>query len=347
MRPLLYPRLVNEPYDDPCLFVPFLFEKRAFIFDLGDISSIPSRDILKITHIFITHTHMDHFIGFDRILRLFLGREKILYFYGPKGFLKNVEGKLSGYQWNLVRNFANKLIIHLAEINSDHLISKNYLCQNRFLSTQPPMKQPFRSTIYQEPGLSVSTVILDHSIPCLGFSLKERFHINIKKEAVLSLGLQIGPWLKRFKNAILNQADLNEDFEVESVDNNSIKKRFQLGDLVDRIALITPGQKVTYISDVVYNRENADKIIDFAKESDHLFIEGAFLESHRDIAQKKFHLTAWQAGSIAGHARVKQFTLFHISPRYTGMASLFQKEAMTAYKNASGRITKVTTLKKK
>ncbi|MFQ5484860.1 MAG: ribonuclease Z, partial [Desulfobacterales bacterium] len=169
----------------------------------------------------------------------------------------------------------------------------------------------------------------------------------IKKEAVLSLGLQIGPWLKRFKNAILNQADLNEDFEVESVDNNSIKKRFQLGDLVDRIALITPGQKVTYISDVVYNRENADKIIDFAKESDHLFIEGAFLESHRDIAQKKFHLTAWQAGSIAGHARVKQFTLFHISPRYTGMASLFQKEAMTAYENASGRITKVTTLKKK
>ncbi len=334
MRPFLYPRLVNGPFDDPGLFVPFLFEKRAFIFDLGDICSVPSRDTLKITHVFITHTHMDHFIGFDRLLRIFLGREKTLNLYGPKGFLKNVEGKLSGYQWNLVKNFANQLTVHLTEIDSDHLISRNYLCQNRFFPTDPVMKQPFCSTIYQEPGLSVSTVILDHNIPCLGFSLKERFHINIKKEAVLSLGLQIGPWLKRFKNALLNQADLDENFEVGSGDNNSIKKRFRLGDLADRIALITPGQKVAYVTDAVYNRENADKIIDFAKESDHLFIEGAFLESHKDIAKKKFHLTARQAGNIAGRARVKQFTLFHISPRYTGMEYLFQKEAMTAYEKA-------------
>lgn len=345
MRPSLYPRLVNGPYDDPGLFIPFLFEKRAFMFDLGDICSLLPRDILKITHVFITHTHMDHFIGFDRLLRIFLGREKILYFYGPKGFLKNVEGKFSGYEWNLVENYANQLIIHLTEVDSDHLISKNYLCQNRFISTHPVVKQSFCSTIYQEPGLSVSTVILDHSIPCLGFSIKERFHVNIKKEAVLSLGLEIGPWLKRFKNALLNQTDLDEEFEVRSGDNNSIKIRYRLGDLVDRIALITPGQKVTYIADVVYNRENADKIIAFSKESDHLFIEGAFLESHKDIAKKKFHLTARQAGTIAGLARVKQLTLFHISPRYTGMEALFQKEALTAFEKARGRITKVENLK--
>ena len=315
------------------------------MFDLGDICFLSPRDILKITHVFITHTHMDHFIGFDRLLRIFLGREKILYFYGPKGFLKNVEGKLSGYEWNLVENYANQLIIHLTEVDSGHLISKNYLCQNRFISTNPAVKKPFCSTIYQEPGQSVSTLILDHSIPCLGFSIKERFHVNIKKEAVLSLGLEIGPWLKRFKNALLNQTDLDEEFEVRSGDNNSIKIRYRLGDLVDRIALITPGQKVTYIADVVYNRENADKIIAFSKESDHLFIEGAFLESHRDIAKKKFHLTARQAGTIAGLACVKQFTLFHISPRYTGMEALFQKEAMTAYEKARSRITKVKNLK--
>ena len=337
MRPSLHPKLVNGPYDDPGLFIPFLFEKQAFMFDLGDIYSLSPRDILKITHVFITHTHMDHFIGFDRLLRISLGREKTLYFYGPKGFLKNVEGKLSGYQWNLVENYANQLIIHLTEVDSDHLISKNYTCQNRFLSTRPVVKQPFCCTIYQEPGLSVSTVILDHSIPCLGFSIKERFHVNIKKEAVFSLGLEIGPWLKRFKNALLNQTDLDEEFDVQAGNNNSIKTRFRLRDLVDRIALITPGQKVTYIADVVYNRENAEKIIAFSKESDHLFIEGAFLEMHKDIAQKKYHLTAGQAGTIAGLARVKQFTLFHISPRYTGMEALFQKEAMTAYEMARGQ----------
>ncbi|MBW2643668.1 MAG: MBL fold metallo-hydrolase, partial [Deltaproteobacteria bacterium] len=97
MRPSFLPRLVNGPFDDPGLFIPFLLEKRAIIFDLGDIYSLSSRDILKISHVFISHTHMDHFLGFDRLLRLFLGREKHLYMYGPEGFLKNVEGKLAGY----------------------------------------------------------------------------------------------------------------------------------------------------------------------------------------------------------------------------------------------------------
>jgi ribonuclease Z len=89
MRPRFHPRLINGPFDDPGLFIPFLYENRAILFDLGDINTLSARDILKVSHVFITHTHMDHFIGFDRLLRLFLGREKKLYLYGPQGFLKN------------------------------------------------------------------------------------------------------------------------------------------------------------------------------------------------------------------------------------------------------------------
>jgi ribonuclease Z len=80
------PRLVNNPFGDPGLYIPFLFEKRAMIFDLGDIVSLSPKELLKINHVFITHTHMDHFVGFERLLRLSLGREKDLYLYGPEGF---------------------------------------------------------------------------------------------------------------------------------------------------------------------------------------------------------------------------------------------------------------------
>ena len=64
-----------------------------------------------------------------------------------------------------------------------------------------------------------------------------------------------------------------------------------------------------------------------------LLAEAAFLEKDREIARKKFHLTARQAGSIAKKAGVKQFTLFHFSPRYMDQDYLLQQEAGKAFEN--------------
>jgi ribonuclease Z len=331
MRPSFLPRLVNGPFDDPGLFIPFLLEKRAIIFDLGDIYSLSARDILKISHIFISHTHMDHFIGFDRLLRLFLGREQQLYLYGPEGFLKNVEGKLAGYSWNLVKHYSNLFTLNVTEVHPDNMITRNYTCHNRFMPGKEDIQQPFNGLLLKEPALSVSAEVLDHSIPCLGFTIEERFHINIMKEHVAGLGLEIGPWLNEFKQALYNNIDPDSEFEVKYGGQGSYKKRFILGDLAKRIALITPGQKISYIVDAVYSKSNEAKIIELAKNADHLFIEAAFLERDRDIAEKKCHLTAWQAGRIAGKAGVKQVTPFHFSPRYKKLEPLLEKETMDSY----------------
>ncbi|RZB33995.1 MAG: ribonuclease Z [Desulfobacteraceae bacterium Eth-SRB2] len=331
MRPSFLPRLVNGPFDDPGLFIPFLLEKRAIIFDLGDIYSLSTRDILKISHVFISHTHIDHFIGFDRLLRLFLGREQQLYLYGPQGFLKNVEGKLAGYSWNLVKHYSNLFALNVTEVHPDHMITRNYICQNRFIPDSEDINHPFNGLLHKEPALSVSAEILDHSIPCLGFTIEERFHINIMKERVAVLGLEIGPWLNEFKQALYNNIDPDSKFEVRYGGQSSCTKKFILGDLAKRIALLTPGQKISYVVDAGYSKSNVKKIIKIAKNADHLFIEAAFLEKDKDIAEKKCHLTAWQAGSIAGKAGVKQVTPFHFSPRYKGLGDLLEKEAMDGY----------------
>ena len=52
------------------------------MFDIGELHTLSSRDLLKVTHLFVTHTHMDHFIGFDNLIRIFLGREKELHLFG-------------------------------------------------------------------------------------------------------------------------------------------------------------------------------------------------------------------------------------------------------------------------
>ena len=332
MRSLFHPRLINGPFEDPGLFIPFFFEKRAVIFDLGDIYSLSAKDLLKISHVFISHTHMDHFVGFDRLLRVFLGREKKLYMYGPRGFLKNVEGKLAGYSWNLVQNFDNPFSLYITEVHAKQLITRQYQCKNRFTATKNTIKQPFNGILFKEPALTFSSVVLNHKIPCLGFTIKERFHVNIIKERLIDLGLEIGPWLREFKQALFNHQDPDSNFEVKLGRENIRKKSFILGDLTNRIAIITPGQKITYITDILYCKPNIEKAVEFAKDADHLFIEAAFLEKDKDIAKKKFHLTARNAGMIAGMARVKQFTLFHFSPRYSGQEDLLQEEALAAYK---------------
>lgn len=164
--------------------------------------------------------------------------------------------------------------------------------------------------------------------------MTERFHINIKKDAVLSLGLDIGPWLREFKQALFNQADAKSDFDIRFGTDRSAVRRFRLGDLSDRIALITPGQKITYIADALYTESELEKIGDFARDSDQLYIEAAFLHNEAHIAREKYHLTARQAGMIAGYARAKQMILFHFSPRYTERAHLLHKEAWAAYEAA-------------
>jgi ribonuclease Z len=334
MRPHFHPRLINGPYDDPGLYVPFLFENRAIIFDLGDTQSLTTRDLLKIGHAFITHTHIDHFIGFDRILRIFLGREKNLQLYGPQGFLKHVEGKLAAYVWNLVKNYKYKLGLYLTEVRRDCLLTREYLCQNEFVPITEAVQHPFTDILYEEPAFRVSAAILDHGIPCLGFAIKERFHVKINRDKIAALKLRTGPWLTEFKQALYEGQDTESEFKIRS--GGERVRRFQLGELADQIAMITPGQKVTYIADVVDNSTNKDRIIELAKDSDHLFIEAAFLDVHKDIAFEKNHLTARQAGVLAAMARVKQFTIFHFSPRYTNQAHLLQEEARQAYEETIG-----------
>ncbi len=335
MRPTFHPRLVNGPFDDPILFVPFIFEKRALLFDLGEIQSLDARDALKLSHIFISHTHIDHFIGFDRLLRLFLGRDKTLHLFGPAGIHRHVEGKLAGYSWNLVENYMNRFILHVTEVTASVMTTRTYHCKNRFIPADPPATAPFAGTLLSETALSVSAEILDHDIPCLGFSLAERFHVNIMKDRLAAIGLPVGPWLGRFKQALFEDRDPDTPIAVPVVGGDHPEtRRFRLKDLAAEIAVITPGQKITYITDAVWSPANREKILRLAEGADQLFIEAAFLSADGEMAEKKRHLTARQAGELAGEARVRQFAVFHFSPRYTDREQALIDEAAAAYQDA-------------
>ncbi len=126
--------LINDPFGDPGVYVDFKYRRQAFLFDLGDIHLLPPRKLLKIGYIFVSHTHMDHFIGFDHLLRISLGRDRCIRLYGPPNFLQNVEDKLRSYTWNLVANYTNDFELHVTEIHPQYTVSRQYRCRNAFVA---------------------------------------------------------------------------------------------------------------------------------------------------------------------------------------------------------------------
>ena len=337
MKPSFHPRLINDSFSDPGLFIPFLFERRALLFDLGDLSKLSARDLLKISHVFVTHTHMDHFIGFDTLLRILLGRDKAIHLFGPSGFIEKVEAKLSAYTWNLIESYENTLFLSVTEIKEEKSYIQSYSSRNRFKPAGDPQELPFKGNLLSEQSFSINAVLLDHKIDCIGLTLKENFSINIDKEGLKELGLPVGPWLREFKKAIYESRNLDQKFRVVWQDKDKVEreKYFNLGELKERIARISAGQKITYITDIIGSPENIEKAVNLAADSDRLFIEAYFLDKDRDVAQRKYHLTAREAGLIAKRAGVKELTPFHFSPRYFGREKELIQEAMKDFRSGA------------
>ncbi|MBP2313308.1 hypothetical protein [Azospirillum soli] len=111
LNPLLHPQLVNPPFGDPGVLVDVRFERRCLLLDLGDLSTVPPRLLLRTTHAFVSHAHMDHFAGFDHLLRVCLGRDKALHLFGPPGFVDRVAGKFAAYCWNLAPGYAADFVV--------------------------------------------------------------------------------------------------------------------------------------------------------------------------------------------------------------------------------------------
>lgn len=324
MKPIFHHRLVNSPFEDPCVYARVLREKRAFLFDLGYINRLGPGDIQKITDVFVTHTHIDHFIGFDTLLRALLRRETPLRVFGPANIIECIEGKLKGYTWNLIKEYP--LRIEAFSIKENLVQHSGFYAENCFARTDYDEK-PFDGIVLKEPLFEIKAECLAHQIPCLGFSLKEDFHINIDKAALNRLGLPVCPWLSEFKKALRENAPENTEFKISS-------RRYTIKELAG-IAMITKGQKISYIVDSSMDEENIKKIISLVKDSDTLYCEAYFLEEDRERAIERHHLTAKTAGRIAREAGVKNLVVMHFSPKYRECPDAPEKEAMMEYNKGS------------
>lgn len=324
MKPTFHTYAVNGPFEDPCVYVRIIREGRGVLFDAGDLGRLESGNILKTTDIFVTHTHMDHFIGFDLVLRSILRRETPLRIFGPESITDCIEGKLKGYTWDLIKNYPVK--IDVFEIREGFMYHAGFYAENYFRRTQGTVVA-FNGVLMEDPIFSAKGLSLSHSIPVMAYSLEEESHININKVALADRGLPVGPWLSGLKKAIREGMTEDTAFSING-------RTHALRELMD-IVTITKGQKIAYVMDVAPTDENIEKITTFVKDADLFFCEAYFLEKDRDRAEKQNHLTAAIAGRIAREAGVRDFRVMHFSPRYKNCEQDIYQEAMREFAGAS------------
>lgn len=328
------PQLINEPFGDPGLYVDLVFERRALLFDLGDLSPLPPRKLLRVSDVFVSHCHMDHFAGFDQLLRVLLGREKVVGVYGPPGFIDAVEHKLKAYTWNLVATSEGNLVFRVTELAGDgRLTTARFSARDAFARHDEQSTSSENNVLLREPSFQVRAKIIDHGIPALAFALEERAHINIWRNRLEARGLAIGPWLRSFKDAILHGERDETPIAVAWADGGiHSQQSLPLGQLKNEIMQVTAGRKIAYVVDAAFTAPNIAKITALAQDADILFIEAAFLEADAARASARRHLTAYQAGTLARRANAKRLITLHYSPRYQGHGEVLAREAEAAFR---------------
>jgi ribonuclease Z len=332
MTPSIYPQLVNDRFGDPALYVDLKFERRAILIDLGDLHALPPKKILRVTDIFVSHTHIDHFIGFDHVLRVMLGRERAVRIVGPAGIIDRVEHKLGGYSWNLIDRFSTELAFHVMELHEGGETERaTFRLKDAFRRKDERQVKLTADVFHEDAMFKFRATVLDHRIPCLGFAIEERAHVNVSEPALAALGLAVGPWLRDLKHAVL--LDRPDDTVIQTVTATGDNGHgFPLGTLREKIITVTRGQKVAYIVDVRDTPSNAERITALARDADTLFIEATFSKADSARAADRYHLTTEQAGRLARQANVRLVVPFHFSPRYAGEEERLEQEVQDAFR---------------
>src|SRR5262245_58187734 len=165
-------RLVNGSTGDPVLFIDYPGKNDAYLFDAGDLSGLDLKRLGDLAAVFLTHFHIDHFCGFDRVLRANLDRDKVLHIVGPEGAIHRVYERLKSYE---IQHFPfQKVVFQVTEILDGKRKTAVLECSRKF--PEPEVKEePWAApVVFRNEDFVVEATPTDHTAPGLAYALVER-----------------------------------------------------------------------------------------------------------------------------------------------------------------------------
>ncbi|MBN2056125.1 ribonuclease Z [bacterium] len=335
MTAFFHHRLLNDALHDPVLEVRLHRRNRILLFDAGTLTRLTPRNLLHVTDLFISHTHMDHFMDFDRLLRADLMSDKCIRVYGPAGFLAQCTAKLHAYTWNVCENFLFGMEIH--EVLPGLVRSRRLDAARGFAPVQEVRERsvPGAGTgmvILEEPEFKVKALIHDHGVPCLAFRIEQPQRLGVDAAALQRHGFATGEWLEELRRLIL--AGAPGDTSVPVVGPGGVSHR-RLDALRDFVLDLGNGRSLGYCVDSSPSDDNLARLTEFFNGIDVMYCEAAFAHADLDHARWKHHLTATQAGELARRTGAKKCIPCHISPRYEDAPERIIEETRAAFNGVS------------
>ncbi len=331
MRMKFLPQTAAPPCGDAGLYVDIVGEGRGLLFDLGYAPRLPTRLLRRAQAVFVTHTHLDHFVSAAQFIRLSITRGEPLHLWGPPGFIGNVDGLFRAFTWNVSEDYPLAVTAH--EYDGAWVRSADFSARDRFVLSNRRRRKAGRALI-EDPSLTLRAAVLDHGTPVLAYRLDEKTHININKDALQRLGYSPGGWIQNLKEAVLSGVRSSTPVETP------LGPR-PFGRLREELVILTEGQSIGYVVDFAATRENLSRAAALLKGVHLLYIETSFEASEARRARERNHLTTTQAGRLARRCGAKKVIPLHLSPKYLGQEKRLYEEVQAAFEGKKDNETNI------
>lgn len=287
--------------EDISILVQLDNHSESYLCDCGEASGFSIKEYQNIAVVFISHTHIDHFIDFDQLLRHQLGTQKRITICGPQGIAKQVSAKINGYTWNLVEE--SEVIYEIREIVSENHIDVYEL--------NPPVWKLIKigqlqsNIIYANERFEVQFTALDHKIPSIAYLFTEEDSVKINLEDKVLY--PPGPWINQLKQAFVSD-------DVERV--VTVGEQDYLAKDLYHLLSIKKGDTLGVIMDHDASEENHAKIKALFTAKNKVYIEAFYKNEHQDLAAKNKHSYAAASAQIMRKCQVKEAIPVHFSRKY-------------------------------
>ena len=333
-------RLVNGSIGDPALFIDDDGRDNALLFDAGENAALSDACLGDLEAVFLTHHHVDHFIGFDRIVRANLDRDKALHVFGPTGTINKIYNRIKSYEYPFFP--FQKIVLELHEIEPGKLHSAPLLCAERFPKPKVVETNWEGPLIYQSAGLKVEATFVDHTVPCLAYAAVEEPRLALDPSRLAEAGISAGRWVNQAIQLIQASAPAEAPVAVPGSDRD-----FTLGELKSRFFVESPGSRVAYVTDTAWSPAVRPQLLKLALGARRLYCDSFYAAAQAAQAEKYRHMTATQAAEFAREAEVEELVLIHFASRYKGQYEALLEEARAIFPNTSAEIPAPTDKKRK